>query len=48
MKNLSLEQSIKKLEHSIKKFGDPNNTKAKTLKALKSKLKKELKNNDNL
>ncbi len=40
-KKLTLEQQIKKLEHSIAKFGDPHKTKIPALKKLREELKNE-------
>lgn len=45
---VSTEEAIKKMERSLKKFGDPNNTKKKTLARLKAKLEFEKKSRGEL
>lgn len=43
MSKVSTEEAIKKMERSLKKFGDPNHTKQKALKKLYNRLEFEKK-----
>ena len=43
MKNISTEEAIKKMEKSLRRFGDPNGTKKKTLAKLYRRLEFEKK-----
>ncbi len=43
MKAMSTDKAIRKMEKSLKKFGDPNHTKQKALKKLYNRLEFEKK-----